>query len=235
MTLRYILAVFILVWTGSAAMAGDTVREADLVRIKTLSVVSAISEEIRFAKTGEFARGFFVYPIADWDLNQTVYDEVKGFLGSRFAVKRVADLPGYFSEPLPLFGMPDTVVARLRALPADPNTDAYLVITEILKDDYIQRRPIHGLEVLHMSTIFTSATQEYCGYAVALVDAHTFETLAWREHALMPPGRGFHASDIWADSVAELTAERRQTIRSEFTKLMTGTLEQTLREMKIIH
>jgi len=216
-------------------MAGDTAHEADLARIKTISVVSGISDEIRFAKTGEFARGFFAYPIADWNLNQTISNEAKGFLAARFAVKRVADVPGYFSEPLPLFGMPDTVVARLRALPADPNTDAYLVITEILKDDYIQRRPIHGLEVLHMSTIFTSATQEYCAYAVALVDAHTFETLAWREHALMPPGRGFHASDIWADSAAELTAEQRQTIRSEFTKLMTGTLEQTLREMKIIH
>ena len=215
-------------------MASDTVREADLARIKTISVVSAISDKIRFAKAGEFARGFFAYPIADWNLNQTVSNEAKGFLGARFAVKRVADLPGYFFEPLPLFGMPDTVVARLRALPADPNTDAYLVITEIDKDDYIQRRPIHGLEVLHMSTIFTSATQEYCSYAVALVDAHTFETLAWREHALMPPGRGFRASDIWADSAAELTVEQRQTIRLEFTKLMTGTLEQTLREMKII-
>ena len=231
--MRFVLAVIILAWTGTAALAADAVREDDLARIKRISVVSAIGSENRFAKAGEFAHGIFVYPIADWDLNQTLSNEVQRLLPER-SVKRATNLPAYFFEALPRFGMPDTVAARLRALPADTSTDAYLVITETLKDDYIQRRPVHGLEVFHMSTILSSATQEYCAYAVVLVDSHTFETLAWREHAPMPPGREFRASDVWADSSAELTAAQRQAIRSEFTSLMSGTLEQTLREMKII-
>jgi hypothetical protein len=237
MSARFLLAAFVLMWSAGASSAGDAVSNGDIARLRTITVVTAIGDEMRFAKEGVFSEHvFYSYPIADWDLNGKLADEVRHLLSPRYTVKRAADLPATFSQPFALSEMPKAAAARLRTLPPDPDTDAYLLITEVLNEDHVQSRYVHGLEMLHRAGAVDGTTQEYSAYAVALIDARSFRTLAWRERAEMPPSLAITAAnDMWADSAAELTPEQRQTIRLYSTALMTGTLQETLSQMRLLY
>lgn len=222
MIMRNLLALAFLLFCVSNSYS------AEWEGIKTITVVSDLGNRIHFRRTGEIANDSFYLPISDWGLDQTVVDEVRKDIGSRFTVRTASAGSG---DPISLSDVSDVAASVARGV-YDPSTDAYLVILKLDQDNYPWRAPIEGLEVFKISAIFSSTTQIYAFYAVALVDAHTFRTITWQKQQRPTAGiLGRAPQDIWADSPEELTAKQKDTLRTAMTRLVTLTLDETLRTM----
>src|SRR3984893_7342437 len=161
-------------------------RETKLQAVKTVGIVSAVGDEITFAKgglTGLDNRSQH-FSIGSWGLDDLIVDKVTAALNGRFQVQPVS----YQREAFAAVEK-DSVITPVNVIRGDPfkklvqtevlpqGLDAYIVITKAKSTFGGGGRKLEGIGFLNYGTVMASYSQIHALYEIRVFDGKTFDVM----------------------------------------------------------
>jgi hypothetical protein len=185
-------ATVVLFAVSVSACAAFETRETKLQAVKTVGIVSAVGDEITFAKGGltGLNNRSQSFPIASWGLDDLIVQQATTALNGRFQVQPVSYNRAAFAA---IKDSPVTPVNLVRGDPfkklvqteASPQgLDAYIVITKAKSNLGTGPRKLEGIGLLTYGTVMESYNQVHVLYEIRVVDGKTFEVI---EKMTAPP------------------------------------------------
>lgn len=185
-------ATLVVFAAGVSACAALETRETKLQAVKTVGIVSAVGDEITFAKGGltGLNNRSQSFPIASWGLDDLIVQQVTTALNGRFQVQPVSYNRAAFAA------IKDSPVAPVNLVRGDPfkklvqtevspqGLDAYIVITKAKSNFGGGTRKIEGIGLITYGTVMESYNQVHALYEIRVFDGKTFNVI---EKMAAPP------------------------------------------------
>jgi hypothetical protein len=178
---------------GVSACATFETRETKLQAVKTVGIVSAVGDEITFAKGGltGLDNRSQRFPIGSWGLDDLIVQQATAALNGRFQVQPVT----YASDAFTAIEK-DSIVTPINVIRGDPfkklvqtqvspqGLDAYIVITKAKSAFGGGGRKLEGIGFLSYGTVLASYQQIHVLYEIRVFDGKTFDLI---EKLIAPP------------------------------------------------
>jgi hypothetical protein len=185
------LAAVLLAVNISACATFET-RQTKLQAVKTVGIVSAVGDEITFARGGltGLDNRSQSFPIGSWGLDDLIVQQATTALNGRFQVQPVSYTRHAFAT------VKDSVVAPANVIRGDPfkklvqtevspqGLDAYIVITKAKSNFGGGSRKVEGIGFLTYGTVLESYSQIHALYEIRVFDGKTFDVI---EKMAAPP------------------------------------------------
>jgi hypothetical protein len=187
---NFATVVILAVSAGACAMF-DT-RETKLQAVKTVGIISAVGDEITFAKGGltGLNNRSQSFPIGSWGLDDLFVAQATTALNGRFQVQPVSYDRTAFAA------IKDSPVAPVNLVRGDPfknlvqtevspqGLDAYIVITKAKSNFGGGARKVEGIGFITYGTMMESYHQVHALYEIRVFDGKTFDVI---EKMAAPP------------------------------------------------
>jgi hypothetical protein len=184
--------VVVLLAVSVSACAMFETRETKLQGVKTVGIVSAVGDEITFAKGGltGLNNRSESFPIGSWGLDDLIVQQVTTALNGRFQVQPVSYNRAAFTA------IKDSPVTAVNVVRGDPfkklvqtevspqGLDAYIVITKARSNFGGGVRKIEGIGFITYGTVMESYHQVHALYEIRVFDGKTFDVI---EKMTAPP------------------------------------------------
>jgi hypothetical protein len=178
-------ATIVLVAVNVSACAVFATRETKLQTVKTVGIISAVGDEITFARGGltGLDNSSQRFPIGSWGLDDLIVQKVTAALNGRFQVQPVSYTRADFAA------IKDSPVAPVNLIRSDPikklvqsevspqGLDAYIVITKAKSTFGGGGRKLEGIGFLNYGTVLASYSQIHALYEVRVFDGKTFDVI----------------------------------------------------------
>jgi hypothetical protein len=185
-------ATVVLIAVSVSACAAFETRETKLQAVKTVGIISAVGDEITFAKGGltGLNNRSQSYPIASWGLDDLIVQQATTALNGRFQVQQVSYNRAAFTA------IKDSPVAPVNLVRSDPfkklvqtevspqGLDAYIVITKAKSSFGGGARKVEGIGFITYGTVMESYHQVHALYEIRVFDGKTFDVI---EKMAAPP------------------------------------------------
>jgi hypothetical protein len=185
-------ATVVLAVSVSACATFET-RETKLQAVKTVGIVSAVGDEITFAKGGltGLDNRSQRFPIGSWGLDDLIVQQITAALNGRFQVQPVSYQREAFAA-----AEKDSVITPVNVMRGDPfkklvqttvfpqGLDAYIVITKAKSSFGGGGRKLEGIGFLSYGTVLASYNQIHTLYEIRVFDGKTFDVI---EKMAAPP------------------------------------------------
>jgi len=185
-------ATILLVAVNVGGCAVFATRETKLQTVKTVGIISAVGDEITFARGGltGLDNSSQRFPIESWGLDDLIVQKVTAALNGRFQVQPVNYTRAAFAA------IKDSPVAPVNLVRSDPikklvqtevspqGLDAYIVITKAKSTFGGGGRKLEGIGYLNYGTVLASYNQIHALYEVRVFDGKTFDVI---EKMAAPP------------------------------------------------
>jgi hypothetical protein len=186
-------ATIVLVAFSVGACASFETRQTKLQAVKTVGIVSAVGDQITFARgglTGSNNRSES-FPVASWGLDDLIVQQATEVLSGRFQVQPVTYRRDAFAKL-----EKGSVVAPVNLIRGDPfknlvqtdvspqGLDAYIVITKAKSNLGGGSRKLEGIGFLTYGTALESYNQIHALYEIRVFDGKTFDVI---EKMAAPP------------------------------------------------
>jgi hypothetical protein len=182
----------VLLAVNISACATFETRQTKLQAVKTVGIVSAVGEEITFARGGltGLDNRSQSFPIGSWGLDDLIVQQVTEILSGRFQVQPVSYTRHAFAA------VKDSIVAPANVIRGDPfkklvqtevspqGLDAYIVITKAKSNFGGGSRKVEGIGFLSYGTVLESYSQIHALYEIRVFDGKTFDVI---EKMAAPP------------------------------------------------
>src|ERR1700733_11629156 len=167
-------------------------RQTKLQAVKTVGIISAVGDEITFARGGltGLDHRSQSFPIGSWGLDDLIVQQVTETLNGRFQVQPVSYTRHEFAA------VKDSVVTPANVIRGDPfkklvqtdvspqGLDAYIVITKAKSNFGGGGRKVEGIGFLTYGTAMESYSQIHALYEIRVIDGKTFDVI---EKMTAPP------------------------------------------------
>jgi hypothetical protein len=188
--------IVLAVSVGACAMLET--RETKLQAVKTVGIISAVGDEITFAKGGltGLDNRSQRFPIGSWGLDDLIVQQVTAALNGRFQVQPVSYRRAAFAA------IKDSPVAPVNLIRGDPfgklvqtevspqGLDAYIVITKAKSNFGGGARKVEGIGFITYGTMMESYNQVHALYEIRVFDGKSFDVI---EKMAAPPLDDFGA------------------------------------------
>jgi hypothetical protein len=185
-------ATIVLVAVNVGACAMFATRETKLQTVKTVGIISAVGDEITFARGGltGLDNSSQRFPIGSWGLDDLIVEKVTAALNGHFQVQPVSYTRAAFAA------IKDSPVAPVNLVRSDPfrklvqtevspqGLDAYIVITKAKSAFGGGGRKLEGIGYLNYGTVLASYNQIHALYEIRVFDGKTFDVI---EKMAAPP------------------------------------------------
>jgi hypothetical protein len=182
----------VLLAVNISACATFETRQTKLQAVKTVGIISAVGDEITFARGGltGLDNRSQSFPIGAWGLDDLIVQQVTETLNGRFQVQPVSYTRHAFAT------VKDSVVTPANVIRGDPfkklvqtevspqGLDAYIVITKAKSNFGGGSRKVEGIGFLTYGTVLESYSQIHALYEIRVVDGKTFDVI---EKMAAPP------------------------------------------------
>ena len=186
-------ATIVLVAFSVGACASFETRQTKLQAVKTVGIVSAVGDEITFAKGGltGLDNRSQRFPIGSWGLDDLIVQQATAALNGRFQVQPVTYERDAFATV-----EKDSIVTPVNVIRGDPfkklvqtqvspqGLDAYIVITKAKSNFGGGSRKVEGIGFLTYGTVLESYNQVHALYEIRVFDGKTFDVI---EKMTAPP------------------------------------------------
>jgi hypothetical protein len=237
-------ATVVLAVSVSACAMLET-RETKLQAVKTVGIVSAVGDEITFAKGGltGLDNRSQSFPIGSWGLDDLIVQQVTTALNGRFQVQPVS------YQRVAFAAIKDSPVAPVNLIRGDPfkklvqtdvspqGLDAYIVITKAKSNFGGGARKVEGIGFVTYGTMMESYNQVHALYEIRVFDGKTFDVI---EKMVAPPLDDVGAVRIagpsrMIDESFSLNGNPAQNERlhTAITDLVARSLSTTLSDMRL--
>src|SRR6202022_3810263 len=174
---------------GGCAMFAT--RETKLQAVKTVGIISAVGDEMTFARMGLTGpnNANQSYSIGSWGLDDLIVQQATAALMGRFQVQPVSYPRAAFAA------IKDSPVAAVNLVRGDPfkklvqtevspqGLDAYIVITTAKSNFGGGGRKVEGIGFITYATLLSSYNQIHALYEIRVFDGKTFEVIEKRAAA----------------------------------------------------
>jgi hypothetical protein len=175
----------VLLALGASACATFETRETRLQAVKTIGIISAIGDEITFAKGGltGLNNRSQSFPIAAWGLDDLIVQQATTALSRRFQVQPVSYNRAAFAA------IKDSPIAPANLVRGDPfkklvqaevspqGLDAYIVIARARSNFGTSTRKLEGIGFVTYGTMMESYDQIHALYEIRVFDGKTFDVI----------------------------------------------------------
>jgi hypothetical protein len=182
----------VLLAVNISACATFETRQTKLQAVKTIGIISAVGDEITFARGGltGLDNRSQSFPIGSWGLDDLIVQQVTEILKGRFQVQPVSYTRHAFAA------VKDSIVAPANVIRGDPfkklvqtevspqGLDAYIVITKAKSNFGGGSRKVEGIGFLTYGTVLESYSQIHALYEIRMFDGKTFDVI---EKMAAPP------------------------------------------------
>jgi hypothetical protein len=182
----------ILLAVNVGACATFATRETKLQAVKTVGIISAVGDEMSFARAGlnGLNNPGQSLPIPSWGLDDLIVQQATTALSKRFQVQPVSYQRAAFAA------IKDSPVTPVNLIRGDPfkrlvqtevspqGLDAYIVITKAKSNFGSASRKVEGIGFVTYGTLLASYNQIYALYEVRVFDGKTFDVI---EKMAAPP------------------------------------------------
>jgi hypothetical protein len=228
------------------ACASFETRQTKLQGVKTVGIVSAVGDEITFARGGltGLNNRSQSFPIESWGLDDLIVQQTTIALNGRFQVQPVSYNRAAFAA------IKDSPVAPVNVIRGDPfkklvqtdvspqGLDAYIVITKAKSNFGGGGRKVEGVGFLTYGTALESYNQIHALYEIRVIDGKTFDVI---EKMAAPPlddvgvVRLAGPSRMMDESFAPGTGDptRNEKLHAAITDLVVRSLSSTLSDMHL--
>jgi hypothetical protein len=185
-------ATVVVVAVSASACAMFETRETKLQAVKTVGIISAVGDEITFAKGGltGLNNRSQSFPIASWGLDDLIVQQATTALNGRFQVQPVSYNRTAFAA------VKDSPIAPANLVRGDPfkklvqtdaspqGLDGYIVITKARSNFGTSTRKLEGIGLITYGTMMESYNQVHALYEIRVFDGRTFDVI---EKMTAPP------------------------------------------------
>jgi hypothetical protein len=236
----------VLVAVSVSACASFETRQTKLQAVKTVGVISAVGDQITFARGGltGLDNRSQSFPIGSWGLDDLIVQQVTEVLNGRFQVQPVSYNRAAFAA------IKDSPVAPVNLIRDDPfkklvqtdvspqGLDAYIIITKAKSNFGGGTRKVEGIGFIRYGTVMESYSQIHALYEIRVFDGKTFDVI---EKMTAPPLDDGGAVRIAGPSrtVDESFAAgsgdpaRNEKLHAAITDLVARSLSSTLSDMHL--
>ena len=186
------LATVAVLAVSVSACAMLETRETKLQAVKTVGIVSAVGDEMSFAKAGltGLNNPSQSFPIASWGLDDLIVRQVTTALSGRFQVQPVSYQRSAFAA------IKDSPVTPVNFIRGDPfkklvqtevspqGLDAYIVITKAKSNFGGGAHKVEGIGFITFGTLLASSNHIHVLYEIRVIDGKTFDVI---EKMAAPP------------------------------------------------
>jgi hypothetical protein len=236
--------VVLAVSVGACAMLET--RETKLQAVKTIGIISAVGDEITFARGGltGLENRSQSFPIGSWGLDDLIVQQVTEVLNGRFQVQPVSYKRATFAA------IKDSPVAPINLVRGDPfkklvqtavspqGLDAYIVITKAKSNFGGGARKVEGIGFITYGTVMESYNQIHALYEIRVFDGKTFDVI---EKMTAPPlddagavrltGPSRTIDENFAPSTGD--PAQNEKLHAAITDLIARSLSSTLSDMHL--
>ena len=167
--------------------------EAKLKRVRTISIISAMGDELSFTRSGlnGMDNRSQHYSIKSWKLDDAIVKQAGALIATHFQVQPIAYDPELFYShsgkdspitPLNLI-RDDPLKQLLRTQAQQQSPDAYVVIVKAESTIGPSNRTVEGAGVVKYNALFGSCVQIHALYEIRVYDGHTLDLLEKRPAA----------------------------------------------------
>jgi hypothetical protein len=219
------------------ACAPQRAAREDLARVKTIGVVSAVGDLLRFQTVGMIAPGQDIKDanIEAWRIDDMVEAHIVAALGRRYDARPIPAARAALSS-----ASGAKVAEAARAALGGAGMDAYLVVSKEFARVGSSNQSVRGAGVLRWNRGLTTQYHAHALYRLTLVDGRNFGVLADRSSvqltlffsaatAIDGPSRQVDAS-YWIDAPEKLTNDQQQLLRTAIRAILEQNLPNTLRD-----
>jgi hypothetical protein len=229
---------------GGCAMLAT--RETKLQAVKTVGIISAVGDEMSFAKIGltGLNNASQSFPIGSWGLDDLIVQQATAALSGRFQVQPVSYQRAAFSaikdSPVaPVNLMRGDVLKKLLKTEVTPQgLDAYIVIIKAKSNFGGGARKVEGIGFVSYGTLLASYSEIHVLYEIRVYDGKTFDVI---EKMAAPPldnglTVGFGGPSRLVDESFSPSASdpaRNENLHGAITDLIARSLSSTLGYMRL--
>jgi hypothetical protein len=239
-------ATTLLVALNVSACATFQTGETKLQAIKTVGIISAVGDEMSFARTGLTGPNNRTqsFPIGSWGLDDMIVQQATAALSGRFQVQPVSYKRAAFaavkdSPVAPVNLIRGDVFKKLVQTEVSPQgLDAYIVITKAKANFGGGGRKVEGIGFITYGTLLASYSQIHVLYEIRVYDGKTFDVI---EKMTAPPldnaaevrlqGPSRQVDDSYSPSTGD--PARNENLHGAITDLIGRSLSTTLSDMHL--
>jgi hypothetical protein len=237
----------VLVAVSASACAMFETGQAKLQAVKTVGIISAVGDEMGFAKAGltgldNHTRSF---AIGAWGLDDMIAQQATAALDGRFQVQPVSYSRAAFAAV-----EKDFPVAPVNLVRGDPfrklvqtdvspqGLDAYIVITKAKSNFGGGGRKVEGIGFITYDTLLASYSQIHALYEIRVIDGKTFDVI---EKRVAPPLDNVETirlagpSRLIDDTLSPINGDpvQNEKLHGAITDLIVRSLASTLSDMRL--
>jgi hypothetical protein len=237
--------VVVLAVSVSACAMLET-REAKLQAVKTVGIISAVGDEMSFARTGltGLNNRSQSFPIGSWGLDDLIVQQATTALNGRFQVRPVSYQRAAFTA------IKDSPVAPVNLIRGDPfkklvqtevspqGLDAYIVITKAKANFGGGGRKVEGVGFITYGTLLASSNHIHALYEIRVIDGKTFDVIEKmtaqpldNTEAVRLPGPSRLVDESFSPSTGD--PARNENLHGAITDLIARSLSSTLSDMHL--
>ncbi len=229
---------------GGCAMFAT--RETKLQAVKTVGIISAVGDEMTFARMGltGLNNASQSFPIGSWGLDDLIVQQASAALSGRFQVQPVSYQRAAFAA------IKDSPVAPVNLVRGDPfkklvktevspqGLDAYIVITKAKSNFGSGARKVEGIGFISYGTLLASYNEIHVLYEIRVYDGKSFDVI---EKMVAPPLD--NAGTVGLTGPSRLVDEsfspgsgdpaRNENLHGAITDLIARSLSSTLSDMHL--
>ena len=241
---NFATVVVVAVSVGACAMIET--RETKLQAVKTVGIISAVGDEMSFARMGLTGpnNASQSFPIGSWGLDDLIVQQATAALSGRFQVQPVNYPRAAFAA------IKDSPIAPVNLVRGDPfkklvqtevspqGLDAYIVITKAKSNFGNGARKVEGIGFISYGTLLASYSQIHALYEIRVLDGKTFDII---EKMAAPPLDNVATvgltgpSRLVDESFSPSTGDpvRNENLHGAITDLIARSLSSTLSDMHL--
>jgi hypothetical protein len=239
-------ATAVLVAVSVSACATFETRETKLKAVRTVGIISAVGDEMSFAKAGlsGLDNRSQSFPIGSWGLDDLIVQQVTEVLNGRFQVQPVSYKRAAFTA---IKDSPVTPVDLIRSDPfkklvqtevSPKGLDAYIVITKAKANFGGGSRKVEGIGFISYGTLLASSNHIHALYEIRVIDGKTFDVIEKmvappldNAEAVRFPGPSRPVDESLSPSVGD--PARNENLHGAITDLIARSLSFTLSDMQL--
>jgi hypothetical protein len=240
------LVSIIVLAVGVSACATFETGETKLQRVKTVGILSAVGDQMTFAKAGLTGLGnrSQSFPIESWGLDELIVKQATAALSGRFQVQPVSYKRAAFAtvekdSPLtPVNLMNDPFKKLVQTEVSPQGLDAYVVITKAKANFGAGGRKVEGIGFVSHGALLDASNRIHALYEIRVIDGKTLDVI---EKRAAPPldnaeaGRLAGPSRMVDESFSPNAGDpaRNENLHRAITDLITRSLSTTLSDMHL--
>jgi hypothetical protein len=240
-----LVSIVLLAFSVSACATFET-GETKLQRVKTVGIISAVGDQMTFAKAGltGLDNRSQSYPIETWGLDDLIVKQATAALSERFQVQPVSYKRAAFAtlekdSPLtPVNLLRDPFKNLVQTEVSPQGLDAYVVITKARANFGDGGRRVEGIGFVTQGALMDSSSQIHALYEIRVIDGKTFDVI---EKRAAPPLANAQAAKLAGPSrpvdqsfsPGAGDPARNENLRRAITDLIVPSLSTTLSDMHL--